>query len=113
MISSAYSRTRPAHAAPYVAAKSAMETVIVTTGKEEHRHGIRANIVAPGLVDTDMGHRYVAATEGGRSFAEVTTSLPFGRACSPEDVARTVAFLVSPAGEYIMGQRIQVDGGSS
>ena len=45
--------------------KAALEALAMTLAKEERAHGIRVNVVAPGLVDTDMGRRLVAATQGG------------------------------------------------
>jgi NAD(P)-dependent dehydrogenase (short-subunit alcohol dehydrogenase family) len=111
MISSAFARSAPVRSAPYTMAKVAMEAAVITLAREERAHGIRANIVAPGVVATDMGERYVATSTGGRTLAEVEAEYPFGRMCRPEDIAGVVAFLVSPDGAYITGQRIQVDGG--
>jgi NAD(P)-dependent dehydrogenase (short-subunit alcohol dehydrogenase family) len=55
----------PKDGAPYSLAKAAMETAALTLAREEREHGIRVNIVRPGLVATDMGERLVAATAGG------------------------------------------------
>jgi NAD(P)-dependent dehydrogenase (short-subunit alcohol dehydrogenase family) len=91
-------------------AKLALEAGVRTLAREERVHGVRANIVAPGLVATDMGSRLVSATTGG-TIDDLAASSPFGRVASPEDVAGVVAFLVSSDAEYLTGQRIEVDGG--
>jgi 3-oxoacyl-[acyl-carrier protein] reductase len=97
---------------PYNIAKAGMEAFALSLAHEERRHGIRVNIVAPGLVDTDMGRRLVRGAMGVEDIRSMDATSPFGRVCRPEDVAQTVAFLVSPAGGYINGQRIAVDGGT-
>lgn len=110
VISSNTVSSTPAGAAPYTMAKAAMETCVRTLACEERHHGVHANIVAPGLVATDMGRRLVKATVGG-SLDDLDANSPFGRVCRPEDVAGVVAFVVSDAASYITGQTITVDGG--
>jgi NAD(P)-dependent dehydrogenase (short-subunit alcohol dehydrogenase family) len=92
-------------------AKAALEVAIRTLAREERVNAIRANIVAPGLVDTDMGARLVHAVHTGQKLSDLHTHFPFGHVCQPEDVAAAVAFLTSEDGGYITGQRIVVDGG--
>jgi NAD(P)-dependent dehydrogenase (short-subunit alcohol dehydrogenase family) len=111
MISTALTDTMPAGASAYTMAKVAMEAIVRTLAREERRHGIRANIVAPGLVATDMGARLVAAATGGGAVENLDANYPFGRVSSPEDVAGVVAFLVSEDASYMTGQRLLVDGG--
>ncbi|MEU1549843.1 SDR family oxidoreductase [Nocardia sp. NPDC005745] len=110
MISSNTVASAPAQAAPYTMAKAAMEIVVRTLAREERQHGIRANIVAPGLVATDMGSRLVRASAGA-TLGDLAESSPFGRVCTPEDVAGAVAWLVSADAGYVTGQKILVDGG--
>ena len=71
------------------------------------------NIVAPGLVATDMGDRLTKAMTGGVAAAasELDASFPFGRVARPDDVAQVVAFFVSEAGSYLSRQRVVVHGG--
>ena len=87
-------------------AKAALEALAMTLAKEERAHGIRVNVVAPGLVDTDMGRRLVAATQGVENVRTLDATMPFGRVCQPEDVANVVRFLVSPDNSYLTGERI-------
>lgn len=110
-ISSTTVANAPANAAPYTMAKAAMEVAIRTLAREELGNAIRANIVAPGLVDTEMGSRLVQAVNDGQKLSDLHAGFPFGRVCQPCDVAALVAFLVSEDGSYVTGQRIVVDGG--
>jgi NAD(P)-dependent dehydrogenase (short-subunit alcohol dehydrogenase family) len=115
MISSVATERNLAGGAPYNMAKAGLEALALTLAKEEQAHGTRVNIVAPGLVVTDMGDRLAKAMTGGRvdGAAGLDATSPFGRVCRPEDVAAVVAFLVSGAGSYVSGQRIGVDGGGT
>jgi 3-oxoacyl-[acyl-carrier protein] reductase len=112
MISSTATRVMGANGAPYNMAKAAMEALAYTLAAEEERYGIRVNVVAPGLVDTEMGRRMIRATRGVADVSALDADSPFGRVCRPEDVAGVVAFLVGPAAGYVTGQRIGVDGGA-
>jgi NAD(P)-dependent dehydrogenase (short-subunit alcohol dehydrogenase family) len=97
---------------PFNMGKAAMEALAFTLAKEERRHGIRVNVVAPGLVETEMGRRLVSATRGVDNLREIDASMPFGHVCTPEEVADVVRFLVSDAARYVTGERIYVDGGA-
>ncbi len=98
--------------APYMMGKLALEGLGATLAVEELPHGIRTNIVAPGLVATDMGDRLARAITGAENAAALDERFPYGRVCRPEDVADVVGFLVSAAASYVNGQRISVDGGA-
>jgi 3-oxoacyl-[acyl-carrier protein] reductase len=111
MISSTISRDAPPNGAPYAMAKAALEILAATLAKEERRHGIHVNVVAPGLVETDMGRRLAKATFGTDDMRALDAAFPFGRVCAPEDVAGVVRFVVSPAAGYITGEVLRVDGG--
>jgi 3-oxoacyl-[acyl-carrier protein] reductase len=112
MISSTATRVMGANGAPYNMAKAAMDALAYTLAAEEEPNGVRVNVVAPGLVDTEMGRRMTHALHGVSDMSELDADSPFGRVCRPEDVAAVVAFLVGPGGSYVSGQRIAVDGGA-
>jgi NAD(P)-dependent dehydrogenase (short-subunit alcohol dehydrogenase family) len=109
-ISSVATDHMAANGAPYNMGKAAMEALASTLAKEERRHGIHVNVVAPGLVETEMGRRLVRAV-GVTDIRTLSESMPFGRVCQPEDVADVVRYLVSDAASYVTDQRIRVDGG--
>jgi NAD(P)-dependent dehydrogenase (short-subunit alcohol dehydrogenase family) len=111
MISSVITRDHPTNGAPYDMAKAALESLAFTLAREERRHGIHVNVVAPGLVDTDMGRRLAKATMGADDIRTLDARFPFGRVCTPEDVAGVVRFVVSSAAGYLTGERLYVDGG--
>ena len=115
-ISSVATSGMSANGAPYNMGKAAMEALALTLAKEERPNNIRVNIVAPGLVETDMGVRLARAITGRREMDDLRSmdeAAPFGRVCQPEDIANAVLWFCSPAASYITGQRIQVDGGGS
>ncbi|GAA1863959.1 3-oxoacyl-ACP reductase FabG [Pseudonocardia ailaonensis] len=110
VISSTTTGKTPKAGAAYTIAKTAIEAAARTLAREEREHGVRVNIVAPGLVATEMGERLVRAA-GGVTIAELDAEYPFGRVTRPADVAGAVAFLVSQDAEHVTGQRIEIDGG--
>jgi 3-oxoacyl-[acyl-carrier protein] reductase len=111
MISSVATTHMAGYGAPYNMGKAAAEALALTLAKEERDHGIRVNIVAPGLVVTEMGDRLAKAAMGVGQAADLDAVSPFGRVCRPEDVADVVSYLVSEQAFYLTGQRITVDGG--
>ena len=113
MISSAASYLLSGNGAPYNMGKAAAEALAMTLAKEERRHNIHVNIVAPGLVETEMGRRLARATQGVSDLRELDARMPFGRVCQPEDIADVVRYLVSEKAGYVTMQRIYVDGGGN
>ncbi|MGE5597214.1 MAG: SDR family NAD(P)-dependent oxidoreductase [Hyphomicrobiales bacterium] len=111
MISSVATSGMAANGSPYNMGKAALEALALTLYKEERRHNIHVNIVAPGLVVSEMGQRLARATRGTKDIHELDASSPFGHVCTPEDVANVVRYLVSEGASYLTGQRITVDGG--
>ncbi len=112
MISSVAASAMGGWSAPYNMGKAAMEALAHTLAKEERKHGIHVNIVAPGLVDTDMGRRLAKAVMGaGDDIHSIDERMPFGHVCSPEEVADVVAWVVSDSARYVNDQCIQVSGG--
>lgn len=110
MVSSMVTEVKGAGYAPYCMSKAALEALAAVLGKEERAHGIHVNTVAPGLVETPLGMRYVAAL-GGKDMRDFDAVVPYGRVCQPEQVASVIAFLVSEDASYLNGQRIYVHGG--
>ena len=112
MISSAATLHMAANSAPYNMAKAALEALAWTLAKEERRNGIHVNVVAPGLVDTEMGRRLMKGAAGIDDIRTLDARAAFGHVCSPEEVADAVRFVVSEQASYVTGQRIGVDGGA-
>ena len=113
MISSAATLYYGAFGAPYNMGKAAMEALALTLFKEVRHHGVRVNIVAPGLVETEMGRRLVKATAGVDDLRVLDASSPFGRVCQPEDISNVVRYLVSERASYLTGEKLNVHGGGS
>jgi 3-oxoacyl-[acyl-carrier protein] reductase len=86
MISSTATRVMGANGAPYNMAKAAMEALAYTLAAEEERYGVRVNVVAPGLVDTEVGRRMTRAVHGVADMSALDAASPFGRVYRPEDV---------------------------
>jgi 3-oxoacyl-[acyl-carrier protein] reductase len=114
-ISTVATANNPGQGSAYNMGKAASEALAHTLAREEQPNGIRVNIVAPGLVVTDMGDKLAKAMTRGAAegAADLDATSPFGRVCRPEDVAEVVAFLVSSGGSYVSNQWLAVDGGRS
>jgi len=114
MISSVATSFMGPNGAPYNMGKAAMEALAFTLAKEERPNGIHVNVVAPGIVETDMGIRLSRARLGDRSLQDLRSldaTSPFGRVCQPLDVANVVLWLCSKGAGYVTGQRIECNGG--
>ena len=92
--------------ANYVAAKAGVIGFTKTAAKELAPRNINVNAVAPGFITTDMTD---ALNDEVKS--QMLSNIPLGKLGSPENVARTVLFLLSDDAAYITGQTIHVDGG--
>lgn len=90
----------------YAAAKAGLIGFTKSVAKELGSRGVRANVVTPGYIQTDMTG---ALTEAQKE--AILRSVPLGFLGTPEDIASVVAFLASPASRYITGQVIGVNGG--
>jgi 3-oxoacyl-[acyl-carrier protein] reductase len=108
-VSSAVTATMRAGGAPYNMGKAAMEALARTLANEERPHGIRVNIVSPGLVATELGRRFVAAAHN-MTLQDLAPYLPFGRACEPADIGNVVRWLASDRAGYVTGENIKVNG---
>ena len=111
MVSSAATVQMAGNSSPYNVAKAGLEALARTLAKEERRNNIHVNVVAPGLVETEMGRRLVKGAMGVEDITTLDAGAPFGHVCTPEEVADVVRFLVSDAGGYLTDQKLTIDGG--
>lgn len=92
--------------ANYAAAKAGVQAMMRVLSREGARRGIRANAIAPGVIETSM-----AATIPDAVRAEMMKQIPLARFGSPSEVANVVLFLCSPLASYVTGQTIEINGG--
>jgi 3-oxoacyl-[acyl-carrier protein] reductase len=90
----------------YAASKAGIIGFTKSLAKECGKYGVRANVVAPGLIETDMT---AGLSEAAKK--DILDGVPLGRFGAPQDVADLVSFLVSDRARYISGQVLGVDGG--
>ncbi|MCB0635982.1 MAG: SDR family oxidoreductase [Lewinella sp.] len=93
----------------YAAMKGAVEVLTRYQAKELGARGIRANIVAPGAIETDFGGGVVRDNPDVNAYVSSMTAL--GRVGLPEDIGGVVAFLCTDDARWINAQRIEVSGG--
>jgi len=92
--------------ANYAAAKAGVAGMTRALARELGSRNITVNCIAPGFIATDMTD---ALPEAQR--AALLQQIPLGRLGTPEEIAHTVAFLVSPLAGYITGTEVHVNGG--
>jgi NAD(P)-dependent dehydrogenase (short-subunit alcohol dehydrogenase family) len=98
----------PGYAA-YASMKGAIEVFTKYLAKELGSRGIAANLVAPGIVETDFTKRAFDSHPGMHDFISSVTAL--GRPGQPDDIGGVIAFLCSEDGRWINAQRIEASGG--
>jgi NAD(P)-dependent dehydrogenase (short-subunit alcohol dehydrogenase family) len=91
----------------YAASKGAVETFTIGLAKEMATEGVRVNAVRPGLVYTDI---HAKAGEPGR-VKRLEPGIPMQRGGQPEEIARTILWLLSEEASYVTGAILEVSGG--
>ena len=94
-------------AGAYASAKAGLIAFTKSLAKELAPHGVRVNAVSPGVIDTPFHERF-STPEMMRNFV---TAIPLGRVGTSLECANVVAFLVSDAASYVVGETIEVNGG--
>ena len=94
----------------YASMKGAMETLTKYQAKELGARGIRANIVAPGAIETDFGGG--AVRDNAALNAQIASVTALGRVGLPEDIGGVVAFLCTDEARWMNAQRIELSGGT-
>jgi NAD(P)-dependent dehydrogenase (short-subunit alcohol dehydrogenase family) len=91
----------------YTAAKAGLDHLTRTMAVELGRFGITVNAIAPGYVETDMNRGFLRSDRGKALIARI----PAGRVGAPDDLDGALLLLASPAGAYLNGVVLPVDGG--
>lgn len=91
----------------YAATKAAVIAITKGLGRELGPRGIRANAIAPGVIDTEMVHKLMTPERR----EAVVARIPLGRLISADDIARCAIFLASEDASGITGETVTIDGG--
>ena len=106
-ISSIWGKISRAGVATYSATKFGIDGMTIAIANEYARHGVIANCVSPGFVNTEMTKKNLSAEK----IAHFESLIPAGRLAEPDEIARTVLWLAGEGNTYISGQNIACDGG--
>jgi len=93
--------------------KAGMEALGRAIAKEEGKFGIRANMVAPGIIDAGLGTHFLQTLYSPEVWEQQKKAIALRRFGTGREVAEAVRFLASDRSAYITGQTIIVDGGFS
>lgn len=106
-ISSIGADAAAAGGAPYHCAKAGVNTLAKVLAKELAPSGVRVNVIAPGLVRSDMGNRLLKVFGD-----DLIKGIPLGRPGEPVDIGRAAVFLASDDASWITGKILRIDGGA-
>jgi glucose 1-dehydrogenase len=106
-ISSVHQTIPKPHYVPYATSKAGIEMMTKTMALELAKDNIRANLVAPGAIETNMNKEL----ENKDMLERVLAQIPVKRIGNPEEVANVVEFLASDKASYVTGTTFYVDGG--
>ncbi len=93
----------------YASMKGAIEVFTKYLAKELGSRGIRANVIAPGPIETDFNNAGIRNNPQMKNFLSAMS--PLGRVGNADDIGSVVAFLCTGDAKWINGQRIEVSGG--
>ena len=100
--------------AAYCASKGALLQLARQMAVDYAAFGIRVNAVGPGSINTPFLQRYLdGLADPERGAAEIRAAHPLGRIAEPEEIAKSILFLLGPASSFVTGQMLMVDGGYS
>jgi glucose 1-dehydrogenase len=91
----------------YAATKAAVNQAVRVAARELAPFGVRVNALSPGITETPL------TAANPEAFAEAVSKVPLGRPGQPRDLAEAAYFLCSPAGSFVTGHNLVVDGGES
>jgi NAD(P)-dependent dehydrogenase (short-subunit alcohol dehydrogenase family) len=95
----------------YCATKGAIAQITRQLAIEHAADGVRVNAIAPGAVDTSFVDKALGTGPDPERHREIAAAHPMGRMATPEEIARMMVFLASPAAGFMTGAVVMADGG--
>jgi NAD(P)-dependent dehydrogenase (short-subunit alcohol dehydrogenase family) len=97
----------------YNVAKAGLQHLARCIASDYAKQGLRANVIAPGVIDTPLTRNYASGMPGGEAEGLKTLAAlhPLGRIAVPAEIAGTAAFLASDKASFITGTVLPIDGG--
>jgi NAD(P)-dependent dehydrogenase (short-subunit alcohol dehydrogenase family) len=97
----------------YNVAKAGLQHLARCIASAYAKQGLRANVIAPGVIDTPLTRNYASGMPGGEAEGLKTLAAmhPIGRYAEPDEIAHAAAFLASDKASFITGTVLPIDGG--